>query len=100
MAVDWNSPKRESKEMMTYNTEWEAKDWLGNTIRCSHEAEGKYTQQTKQIQTRLNPNSQTGQHIQEYHMGNPRDAYTIPWDKKKAKELLSERRYLVKTLLT
>ena len=67
MAVDWNSPKRESKEMMYYNTEWEAKDWLGNTIRCSHEAEGKYTQQTKQIQTRLNP--QTGQHIQEYHMG-------------------------------
>ena len=82
MAVDWNSPKRESKEMMTYNTEWEAKDWLGNTIRCSHESEGKYTQQTKQIQTRLNP--QTGQHIQEYHMGVPREVYTIPWDKKKA----------------
>ena len=91
MAVDWNSPKRESKEMMYYNTEWEAKDWLGNTIRCSHEAEGRYTQQTKQIQTRLNP--QTGQHIQEYHMGNPRDAYTIPWNKKTAESILSGEKY-------
>ena len=91
MAVDWNSPKREAKEMMTYNTEWEAKDWLGNTIRCSHESEGKYTQQTKQIQTRLNP--QTGQHIQEYHMGVPRDAYTIPWNKKTAESILSGEKY-------
>ena len=52
---------------MYYTTQWEANDWLGNTIRYSHEAEGKYTQQTKQIHTRLNP--QTGEHIQEYHMG-------------------------------
>jgi hypothetical protein len=90
MAVDWDSPKRESKEMMTYNTEWEAKDWLGNTIRCSHEAEGKFTQQTKQIQTRLNP--QTGEHIQEYHMGVARDAFTLPWDKKKANDLLTSEK--------
>ena len=33
MAVDHNSPKRESKEMMYYTTEWEAKDWLGNTTK-------------------------------------------------------------------
>jgi hypothetical protein len=90
MAVDWDSPKRERKEMMYYNTEWEAKDWLGNTIRCSHEAEGKFTEQTKQIQTRLNP--QTGEHTQEYHMGVPRDAYKIPWDKKKANELLTSEK--------
>ena len=67
MAVDHNSPKRESKEMMCYTTEWIAKDWLGNTLRHTHEAEGKYTQQTKDIKTRLNP--QTGEHIQEYHRG-------------------------------
>jgi hypothetical protein len=92
MAVDWDSPKRERKEYMYYTTEWEAKDFLGNTIRCSNEAEGKYTQQTKQIQTRLNPNSETGEQIQEYHMGVARDAYTIPWDKKKANELLTSEK--------
>ena len=87
MAVDHNSPKRESKEMMYYTTEWEAKDWLGNVLKHTHEAEGKYTQQTKEIVTTLNP--QTGEHIQVYHRGVARLAYTIPWDKKKAQELLS-----------
>jgi hypothetical protein len=90
MAVDWSSPKREGKEYMYYTTEWEAKNWLGNTIRCTHEAEGKYIQQTKDIVTRLNP--QTGEHIQDYHMGTPRITYTIPWDKKKANELLTSEK--------
>jgi hypothetical protein len=90
MAVDHSSPKRERKEYMYYTTEWEAKNWLGNTIRHIHEAEGKFTQQTRQIVTRLNP--QTGEHIQDYHMGSPRDAYTIPWDKKKANELLTSEK--------
>ena len=76
MAVDHNSPKRERKEYMYYTTQWEAKDWLGNTIRCIHESEGKHTQQRKEIKTRLNP--QTGEHIQEYHRGVAREAYTIP----------------------
>ena len=62
---------------MYYTTQWEAKNWLGNTIRCTHEAEGKYTQQTKEIVTRLN--RETGEHMQDYHMGTPRITYTIPW---------------------
>jgi hypothetical protein len=90
MAVDNESPKRERKEYMYYTTQWEAKDWLGNTIRCSNEAEGKYTQQTKEIKTRLDP--ETGEHIQEYHRGTARDAYSIPWDKKKANELLTSEK--------
>jgi hypothetical protein len=90
MAVDNESPKRERKEYMYYTTQWEAKDWLGNTIRCSNESEGKFTQQTKEIKTRLNP--QTGEHLQEYHRGVARDAYTITWDKKKAQELLSSEK--------
>jgi hypothetical protein len=90
MAVDLDSPKRERKEYMYYSTQWEAKDFLGNTIRCSNEAEGKYTKQTKEIKTRLDP--QTGEHIQEYHRGVARDAYTIPWDKKKANELLTSEK--------
>jgi len=59
---------------MYYTTQWEAKDWLGNTIRCSHESEGKYTQQTREINTRLNP--QTGEHIQEYHRGVAKEEHT------------------------
>jgi len=90
MAVDHNSPKRERKEYMYYTTQWEAKDWLGNTIRCIHESEGKHTQQRKEIKTRLNP--QTGEHIQEYHRGVAREAYTIALDKKKAQELLSSEK--------
>jgi hypothetical protein len=92
MAVDWDSPKRERKEYMYFSTQWEAKDFLGNTIRGSNEAEGKYTRQTKEIKTRLDPNSKTGEHIQEYHRGVARDAYTIPWDKKKANELLTSEK--------
>ena len=26
-------PKRDRKEVMYYTTEWEAKEWLGNTLR-------------------------------------------------------------------
>ena len=72
MAVDWESPKRERRKMMYFTTQWEAKDPLGNTIRCTHESEGKYIQQTKEIKTRLNP--KTGEHIQEYHRGAPKKA--------------------------
>jgi hypothetical protein len=90
MAVDWSSPKRERKEYMYYTTQWEAKNYLGNTIRCTHEAEGKFIQQTKQIVTTLN--RETGEHIQDYHMGSPRDVYTIPWDKKQANELLTSEK--------
>jgi hypothetical protein len=93
MAVDWSSPKRERKEYLYYTTHWEAKDFLGNTIRCSNDAEGKYTQQTKEIKTRLDPNSKTGEHIQEYHRGVPRDAYTIPWNKKTADSILTGEKY-------
>jgi hypothetical protein len=89
MAVQADSPRRERKEFMYYTTQWESRDFLGNTIRCSNEAEGKYTRHTKEIKTRLDPNSE---HIREYHRGVARDAYTIPWDKKKANELLTSEK--------
>ena len=76
---------------MHFTTEWEAKNHLGNTIRCPNENEGKYRQQTKDIKTRLNP--ETGEHLQEYHKGVPRDAYTIPWNKKTAESILSGEKY-------
>jgi hypothetical protein len=86
MAVDWESPKRERKEYMYFNLQLEAKDHLNNTIRCSHEAEGKYMQQTKETKTKLNPN---GEELVQYVRGSAREVYTIPWDKKKANELLT-----------
>jgi hypothetical protein len=86
MAVDWDSPKRERKEYMYYNSEWEAKDRLGNPIRSNTHTEGKYIQQTKFIKTKLNSSNEEEAY---YEKGAPRDVYTIPWDKKKANELLT-----------
>ncbi len=91
MAVDHSSPTHQKKEYMTYTCDCEAKDWLGNTIRYLHEFEGKWTEQTKQIQTTLNP--QTGEHIQQYHKSAPRTSYNIEWDKKKAQDLLTNEKY-------
>jgi hypothetical protein len=93
MAVDWESPKRERKEYMYYTTEWEAKDHLNNAIRCSHETDGKYMQQTKETRTKLNPN---GEELVQYVRGPGRQVYTIAWDKKKANELLTSEKILVK----
>ena len=89
MAVDWSSPKARGKRVHVLYNAMGSKE-LGNTIRCTHEAEGKYTQQTKEIVTRLN--RETGEHMQDYHMGTPRITYTIPWDKKKANELLTSEK--------
>ena len=91
MAVDHSSPTHGKKEYLTYTCDIEAKDWLGNTIRYLHEFEGRFTEQTKQIQTTVNP--QTGEHIQQYHKTAPRTTYTIEWDKKKAQDLLTNEKY-------
>lgn len=89
MAVDWESPKRERIEYMYYTTEWEAKDHLNYTITCSHEAEGRFMQQTKETRTKLNPN---GEELVQYVRGPAREVYTIAWDKKKANELLTSEK--------
>jgi hypothetical protein len=91
MAVDWDSPKRERKEYMYYTTEWEAKDRHGNAIKCSHENEGKYTQQTKFIKTKYNPDTREEEAF--YEKGAPRDVYTIPWNKKTADSILTGEKY-------
>jgi hypothetical protein len=70
--------------------EWEAKDWLGNVIKCPHENEGRYTQQTKEIKTTINP--KTGEQIREYHRGQTKEAYTIPWNKT-ADSILTGEKY-------
>ena len=74
MAVDWESPKRERKEYMYYTTQWEAKDHLNNTIKCSHEAEGRDMQQTKKTMTKLNPN---GEELVQYVRTPACELYTL-----------------------
>jgi hypothetical protein len=91
MAVDCESPKRERKEYLTYTTEWEAKDRLDNPIRCGHEHEGKFTQQSKFIKTKYN--SSTKEEEAYYEKGAPRDVYTIPWNKKTADSILTGEKY-------
>lgn len=55
MASDWSSSKHERREYMYYTMQWEAQDWLGNSIKHGHEHEGKYVQQTKEIVTVPDP---------------------------------------------
>ena len=86
VAVDWDSPKRERKEYMYYTTQWQAKNHKNNTIKYILEHEGRYTQQTKEIVTKTNAK---GEDVDVYVKGTAREVYTIPWDKKKANELLT-----------
>jgi hypothetical protein len=90
LATDISSPKRERKEFFYYTTEWEAKDHHNNTIRSNTHTEGKYTQQTKETRTKLNRD--TGEELVQYVRGPSRDVLTIPWDKKKANELLTSEK--------
>jgi hypothetical protein len=91
MAVDPSSEKREKKEYLYYNCDWEAKDRLNNTIRSNTHTEGKYMQQTKHTVTKYNP--QTNEEVAHYEKGAPREVYTIPWNKKTAESILSGEKY-------
>lgn len=75
MVLDPDSIKGEKKEYLTYTSQWLAKDWLGNIIRCALEHEGKYMQQTKNTVTKFNP--ETGEEIVQYMKGVPREMFTI-----------------------
>jgi hypothetical protein len=90
MATDLSLPKRERKEHFYYTTEWEAKDHRNNTIRSNSHTEGKFTQQTKETVTKYN--REAGEELVQYVRGPPRDVLTIPWDKKKANELLTSEK--------
>ncbi len=90
MAVDWNSPKRETKEYKYFTLQLEAKNFKNNTIKYILENEGKFIEQQKEIQTKRD--QKTGEDVDVYIRTTPRDVYTIPWDKKKAQELLSSEK--------
>jgi hypothetical protein len=90
MAPDWNSPKRERKEYMYFTLQLEAKNFKNNTIRYTLEAQSKYVEQTKQIETRRD--QKTGEDVDVYVRGTPRECYSMEWDKKKANELLTSEK--------
>jgi hypothetical protein len=90
MAADLSSPKRERKEYFYYTTEWQAKDHRNNTISSNSHTKGKCTQQTKETVTKYNQS--TGEELVQYIRGPAREVLTIPWDKKKANELLTSEK--------
>jgi len=86
MAPDWTNPERRKKEYMMVTVNFEAKNTKNVTMNYILEGEGKFVEQTKEIQTKTNSK---GEEFDVYVRGSPRDVYTIPWDKKKAQEILS-----------
>jgi hypothetical protein len=60
-------------------------------IKCLHENEGKYTQQTKYIKTKYNPDKREEE--AHYEKGSPRDVYTLPWNKRTADSILTGEKY-------
>jgi hypothetical protein len=90
MAIDWTSPERQRREYYHYLTHWEAKNFKNNTIRYTLESQGKFIEQTKQIETRRD--QKTGEDVDVYVRGTPRECFTMEWDKKKAQDILTNKK--------
>jgi hypothetical protein len=89
MATDWTSPERQKKEYMTYTVNFEAKDTDNVTMNYILEGEGMYVEQQKEIQRK----TVNGEVVNVYVRSSPRDVYTMEWDKKKAQEMLTNKKY-------
>ena len=89
MATDWTSPERQKKEYMTYTVNFEAKDTDNVTMNYILETEGMYVEQQKEIQ-RKTVNSEV---VNVYVRSTPRDRYSQDWDKKKAQDMLTNKKY-------
>jgi hypothetical protein len=89
MAPDWTSPEREKKEYMTWTVNFEAKNTKNVTMNYILETEGKYVEQQKEMQTK----TINGEEVNVYVRSTSRDRYTMEWDKKKAQEMLTNKKY-------
>jgi hypothetical protein len=89
MATDWTSPERQRKEYMTYVVNFEAKNIKNVTMNYILEGEGKFIEQQKEIQTK----TINGEEVNVYVRSAPRDVYTMEWDKKKAQDMLTNKKY-------
>lgn len=85
-AIDLSTTKRERKENIYYEEDWEGKNWLGIPIRnpVREHIEGRYMEQLK------GPvfDRQTATHI-EYKYDGQRERYYIPSTKKKVDEIIA-----------
>ncbi len=89
MAPDWTSPERQKKEYMMVTVNFEAKNTKNVTMNYILEGEGKFVEQTKEMQTK----TVNGEEVNVYVRGASRDVYTMEWDKKKAQEMLTNKKY-------
>jgi hypothetical protein len=53
------------------------------------EGEGKFAEQTKEMQTK----TVNGEEVNVYVRGAPRGTYTVEWDEKKAQDMLTNKKY-------
>jgi hypothetical protein len=89
MAPDWKDPERRKKEYMMVNINFEAKNTKNVTMNYLLEDQGKFVEQTKEIQTK----TVNGEEVNVYVRGASWDAFTMEWDKKKAQEMLTNKKY-------
>jgi hypothetical protein len=89
MAPDWTDPERQKKEYMIVNVNFEAKNTKYVTMNYLLEEQGKFVEQTKEIQTK----TVNGEEVNVYVKDNPRDTYFMEWDKKKAQHMLTNKKY-------
>jgi len=90
MATDWTSPERQKKEYMIVTVNFEAKNTKNVTMNYILEGEGKFVEQTKEIQTKTNSK---GEEVNVFVRGASRDVYTMEWDKKKAQDMITNKKY-------
>jgi hypothetical protein len=89
MAPDWTSPERLKKEYMMVTVNFEAKNTKNVTMNYILEGEGKFVEQTKEMQTK----TVNGEEVNVYVRGAQRDTYTMEWYKKKAQDMLTNKKY-------
>ena len=89
MATDWSSPERQKKEYMTWTVNFEAKNTDNVTMNYILETEGMYVEQQKDIQRK----TVNGELVNVYVRSAPCDRYSQEWDKKKAQEMLTNKKY-------
>jgi hypothetical protein len=89
MAPDWTSPERQRKEYMMTTVNFEAKTIKNVTMNYILEGEGKFIEQQKEIQTK----TINGEDVNAYVRSAPREMYTMVWDKKKAQDMLTNKKY-------
>lgn len=78
------------KEFIYWNSDWEAKDWLGREIFVRGHIDGQYYEQTRRL-TVGEIDRETGVQETYYVKGVPRLTYSIPFNKKNVESILNNK---------